>query len=107
MHAKSIFLAGLTFFLALSTANAQQRFSKEIIFNKEKGFLTCSGQTSAPLFKQDCLELSFDRISFGGQIMYEGSCLDANGKKFRLSCSNFVFEPDVIDANAKKSYFDK
>lgn len=86
---------------------AEQRASKEILFSKDRGFFTCSGQTSAPLFKQDCLELNLDRVSFGGQIVYEGSCLDANGKKFRLSCSNYVFEPETLDANAKKSYFDK
>ena len=93
--------------LISSVASAQQKFSREIMFNKERGFFTCSGSTSTPLFKQDCLEISLDRISFGGQMIYEGSCLDANGKKFRLSCSNFVFEPEALDANAKKSYFDK
>ncbi len=81
--------------------------TKETIFNKEKGFLSCSGSAASLLFKQDCLELSLDRISFGGDIVYEGTCLDANGKKFRLSCANFVFEPDAIVNDAKKSYFDK
>lgn len=104
---KVILLAGLALLILSTGAEAQQRYSKEIIFNKDKGFFTCSGQTSTLLFKQDCLEISLDRISFGGQIMYEGTCLDANGKKFRLSCSNFVFEPDIIDANTRKSYFDK
>lgn len=99
-----------TLLLALTIPSLTYALSpsfKENIFNKEKGFLTCSGSAAAPLFKQDCLELTLDRISFGGNLMYEGTCLDANGKKFRLACSNFIFEPDAIVNDAKKSYFDK
>ena len=101
----------ITLFLCLffisSPIFAQQRLNKDTVLSKDKGFFTCSGQTSSILFKQDCLEVNLDRISFGGQIMYEGTCLDANGKKFRLSCSNYVFEPDSLDANEKKTYFNK
>lgn len=96
----------LCLLLTSTLSHAQQRLIKDTVFMKDKGFFTCSGQTSTILFKQDCLEINLDRISFGGQIMYEGTCLDANGKKFRLSCSNYVFEPETLDANAKKTYFD-
>lgn len=106
MNTKSAFLIIFTLIIS-SSAIAAGTSSKETIFNKEKGFLSCSGSAASLLFKQDCLELSLDRISFGADIVYEGTCLDANGKKFRLSCANFVFEPDAIVNDAKKSYFDK
>jgi hypothetical protein len=107
MHIKSRTLFLLVLLSISGVANAQQKLWKENIFNKERGFFSCSGMSSAPLFKQECLELSLDRISFGGDIIYEGTCLDSSGKKFRLSCSNFTFEPEVLESGTKKNYFDK
>lgn len=104
---KKILFSVIFISILATSAMAAGTSTKETIFNKEKGFLSCSGAASSLLFKQDCLELSIDRISFGGDIVYEGTCLDGNGKKFRLSCANFVFEPDAIVNDAKKSYFDK
>lgn len=107
MFKKTLSLLFLALLLLPWSATAQQKLWKENIFNKERGFFSCSGMSSAPLFKQECLELSIDRISFGGDIIYEGTCLDSSGKKFRLSCSNFTFEPEVLESGTKKNYFDK
>lgn len=93
--------------LLFSNGFAAERSVKENIFLKDKGFFTCNGGSAAPLFKQDCLELSLDRVSFGGDIMYEGTCLDSNGKQFVLSCTNFAFEPNKVTASTKKNYFEK
>lgn len=97
----------LVILIFLPTSWALLASSKENIFLKEKGFFTCSGGSSAPLFKQDCRELSIDRVSFGGSIVYEGWCLDSNGTKYILSCSSFAFEPEKVISNTKQNYFDK
>lgn len=106
MIKKFVFFALTILLLSAPAVHAVNSY-KENIFNKEKGFFSCSGSSSAPIFKQDCLELTLERVSFGGDIVYEGTCLDSNGKKFRLSCSNFTFEPEVVESGAKKNYFDK
>lgn len=106
MTKKSIFRT-FALIILLPTFALAAMSTKENIFNKEKGFFSCTGASSSPLFKQDCLELTLDRISFGGDIVYEGACLDSNGKKFRLSCANYAFEPEAAETGAKKNYFDK
>lgn len=101
----------LTIFLGFSIpAQAQNSFGqlkKEPVLARDSGFFTCNGGSSAPLFKQDCNEISVDRVSFGGNILYEGWCLDSNGKKYVFSCAHFTFEPEKITTNTKKGYFDK
>jgi hypothetical protein len=94
-------------FFTISTTSWAAPSVKEPVLTKDNGYFTCSGQASAILFKQNCLEVTLDRVSSGANIVYEGTCLDPNGKKFRLSCTNFVFEPEALDANAKKNYFDR
>lgn len=101
------FFSVLLMVLVAKNSFAIDHSTKENVFAKEKGFFTCNGGSAAPLFKQDCLELTLDRVSFGGDIVYEGTCLDSNGKQFVLSCTNFAFEPNKLTANTKKSYFDK
>lgn len=103
---KTIFTILITIF-ASSPSFGADHSAKENVFTKEKGFFTCNGGSAAPLFKQDCLELTLDRVSFGGDIIYEGTCLDSNGKQFVLSCTNFAFEPNKLTASTKKNYFDK
>ena len=80
--------------------------SKESIATKDKGFITCVGGASLPLFKQACEELTLDRVSFGANVSYEGTCVDIGTKKFIFSCSNFVFEPDKL-APSRKPYFEQ
>lgn len=104
---KRIFFSIILILFAITTAVIAAPSIKEGIFNKEKGFFTCNGGSSAPLFKQDCRELTLDRVSFGGDIVYEGWCLDSNGTKYILSCENFAFEPEKITNNTKKNYFDQ
>ncbi len=66
---------------------------KQKLVHQEKGFITCAGGgTGAPLFQQECKELTLSRVTTGGAIRYEGSCLDNNEKNFLLACDSFVFE---------------
>jgi hypothetical protein len=106
MKQSTVFLS-LFFIFFSSLSFAQKGSVKENLFNKDKGFFTCNGGSSAPLFKQDCKELSLDRVSFGGDIVYEGSCLDSNGAKMILSCISFAFEPDRVVPSGKKNFFEQ
>ncbi|MCB0272834.1 MAG: hypothetical protein KDD46_07455 [Bdellovibrionales bacterium] len=69
--------------------------TKEVMIDKQKGFLTCSGGTQAPLFKQDCKLLTVERVSFGGTISYEARCKDSSGTEFIVACIAFSYEPDL------------
>lgn len=86
----------LTLLIISMSAFAQKKTStKEIVLDKKRGFLTCSGGTSAPLFKQDCKLLTIHRVSFGGDIIYEAQCKDSSGTDFFVTCIAFSYEPDL------------
>ncbi|MCB1197447.1 MAG: hypothetical protein KDK51_03675 [Deltaproteobacteria bacterium] len=67
---------------------------RETVLDQKRGFLTCTGGSQAPLFKQDCKMLTLDRVTFGGNFTYEAECKDSSGTVFTLACLAFSFEPD-------------
>ena len=92
---------GVVISILLSTsAWAQSRPSIEKLVTDQKGFFTCAGGTSAPLFAQDCAKLNLSRVSSPGSIKYEGICVDSNNKTFFVACEAFSFEYPLIGSKA-------
>jgi len=96
----------LLFLLSFKAAFALER-DKPIVENlltKDRGFVTCTGGTSAPLFNRECKEITISRISGQGSIKYEGKCVDSNEKTYFIACDAFVLEYERILPTAKGDY---
>lgn len=91
-----VFMFGILNIIDTSSASKDAIVSaKETVLSQKKGFFTCSGGTQVPLFKQDCVALNIQRVSFGGSMTYEAQCKDSSGTEYFTACLAFSFEPDA------------